>query len=108
MAVRDRVKKHVVKLTSDMYQQVLNELNTVRKLLDALKRNPEWSDTLPPRVGQAAAAKHLSHRLELTWSELLRVQVRLPCLNMTGHDCCHCQPSCVHLHPTFHSYLSRR
>jgi hypothetical protein len=75
MAIRDRVQKHVVKLTSDLYQQVLNEITSVKRLLDSLKRSPEWSDVLPPKAGQAAAAKLLSHRLELTWSELDRVQV---------------------------------
>jgi hypothetical protein len=75
MAVREHVKRHIVKNTSDLYQEVINEINTVKRLLDSVKRNPEGSSLLPPRAAQAFRARHLSHRLEMTWETLQRVQV---------------------------------
>ena len=75
MAVRDRVKRHVVKNTSELYQAIIAEINTVKRLLDAVKRTPERSTMLPPRAAQAYRARTLSRRLEATWEVLQRVQV---------------------------------
>ena len=80
--MRDRVKRHVVKKTSELYQAIMNEINTVKRLLDAVKRTPERSAVLPARAGQAFRARHLSERLEMTWTALQRVQV---CLCPTAH-----------------------
>jgi Dynein heavy chain, N-terminal region 1 len=76
MAVRDRVKRHVVRNTAELYQAVLNEVNTVKRLLDAVKRTPERSTTMPPCAAQAYRARTLSRRLEATWAVLQRAQVR--------------------------------
>lgn len=91
MAVRERVKRHVVKRTSDLYQEVSAEINTVKRLLDGVKRVPETSPVLPPRAAQAFRAGHLSHRLEMTWETLQRVQVRPTALSRVSstlpHTC---------------------
>lgn len=78
MAIRDRVQRHLLKKTSEMYQEVMNEINTVKRLLDGVKRSPERSPILPPRAAQAFWAQHLAHRLEITWEVLQRVRVLLP------------------------------
>lgn len=78
MAVRDRVQRHVLKKTSETYQEIINEINTVKRLLDSVKRSPERSPVLPPRAAQAFWAQHLSRRLEITWEVLQRVRVMLP------------------------------
>jgi len=77
MAVRERVKRHVVKRTGDLYQEITGEINSVKRLLDGVKRVPESSPVLPPRAAQAFRAGHLSYRLEMTWEVLQRVQVRV-------------------------------
>lgn len=68
----------MVKKTSEMYQEILNEINTVKRLLDTVKRSPERSPVLPARAAQAFWAHHLSRRLEITWEVLQRVRVMLP------------------------------
>ena len=87
MAVRERVKRHIVKRTSDLYQKVLDEINTVKRLLDGVKRVPESSPVLPPRAAQAFRAGHLSYRLEMTWETLQRVQARRSIASCLELDC---------------------
>ena len=78
IAVRDRVKRHVVKNTQELYLALLNEINTVKRLLDGVKRSPDRSPVLPPKAAQAYFAQTLSRRLEDTWNVQLRVQACCP------------------------------
>ena len=77
IAVRDRVRRNVAKKTGELYGAIIAEINTVKRLLDGVKRVPERSAVLPPRAAQANRARTLSRRLECMWEVLQRVQVRV-------------------------------
>jgi hypothetical protein len=56
----------------------MQEINTVKRLLDGVKRQPVDSAILPPHAGQAFWAAQLKHRLMMTWDTLARVAHMLP------------------------------
>lgn len=53
MAKRDFVKRFVEKKTSEFYLLFNSEINTVKKLFDAVRRQPPKSPILPKYAGTA-------------------------------------------------------
>lgn len=52
MAKREFIKRFVDKKTSEFFQLFMAEINTVKKLFDAVKRTPPKNPILPRYAGQ--------------------------------------------------------
>lgn len=78
MAKRDAVRRCVEKLTLDMYQRFLAEINDVKKKFDVIKRSPPASPFTPSFANAALWAETLGKRVRKPLDMLLQVESLLP------------------------------
>lgn len=78
MAKRDYIRRFVEKKTVEFFALFNAEINTVKKLFDAVKRSQPKSPILPRYAGLAKYAMNLMRRLEQSHKVVDSVRYTLP------------------------------
>lgn len=78
MAKRDFIRRFVEKKTVEFFGLFMAEINTVKKLFDAVKRSQPKSPIMPRYAGLAKYAMNLMRRLEQSHKVVDSVRYTLP------------------------------
>jgi dynein heavy chain len=84
MAKRDYIRRFVEKKTVEFFALFNAEINTVKKLFDAVKRSQPKSPILPRYAGLAKYAMNLMRRLEQSHKVVDSVRFTLPQVRLLG------------------------